>query len=81
MLQRLICNTLYFTHTNTHDITMSMAVKAISLQYVTRPAKVDHPSTKIADFSYLCSIIRNLVTTYTITTKSISLLWNLMSFL
>ena len=47
---------------------------------VTGPAKIDHLSTK--NFQFLaCLLYHNLITIYTITTKSLSLLQNLMGFL
>ena len=47
--------------------------------FVTKPAKINHLSTIIADFLFL--YYRNLMTVYTTTTKSLSLLDNLTDFL
>ena len=48
--------------------------------YVTRPAKIDHVSTKNRRFS-ACLLYHNLITIYTTATKSSSLLENLMGVL
>ena len=48
--------------------------------YVTGPAKIDHVSAKNWQF-LACLLYHNLVTIYTTTTKSSSLLQNLMGFL
>ena len=49
-------------------------------QNVTGPAKIDHVSTKNHRF-LVCLLYHNLKTIYTTTTKSSSLLQNLMGFL
>ena len=48
--------------------------------YVTGCAKIDHVSTKNRLF-LACLLYHNLITIYTTTTKSSSLLQNLMAFL
>ena len=48
--------------------------------YVTEPAKIDHVSTKNLQF-LACLLYHNLITIYTTTTKSSSLLQNSMGVL
>ena len=50
-------------------------------QNVTGPAKIDHVSTKKDHRFLTCLLYHNLKTIYTTTTKSLSLLQNLMGFL
>ena len=47
--------------------------------YMTGPARIDHVSTKMSIFSYL--LHHNLIACYTNTTKSLSLLENVVGFL